>query len=391
MREVVLRPGRERSVRRRHPWLLSGSLDREPGEAAAGELVRVRSAEGETLGYGDYSPRSQLRVRLVAFGKDEPPGDWLRLRLAASLARRESDPRLRGTDALRLANAEGDGLPGLVVDRYADVAVVRASTVAMAARRGEAARFLLEAGARAVVARDDGAAARREGFVPAEGALAGEPPGGPVEIQEHGRVYGVDVLRGQKTGFYLDQRDSRGLVEALAEGRRVLDLFCYTGGFAAAAARGGASALTLVDASEAALDGARRHVEANRRPGAPLPTVYLRGDAFEAARTLEGAYDLVVVDPPPLARRSADVDRAARAYKDVFLHALRAAAPGAFVLVFRCSHHVSPELLRKIAFGASLDAGRPVQVAGTLGAPSDHPVSLDHPEGDYLSGLLLRA
>ena len=358
MREVVLRPGRERSVRRRHPWLLSGSVDREPGESAAGELVRVRSAEGETLGYGDYSSRSQLRVRLVAFGKDEPPADWLRLRLAASLARRESDPRLRGTDALRLANAEGDGLPGLVVDRYADVAVVRASTAAMAARRGEAARFLLEAGARAVVARDDGAAARREGFVPAEGALAGEPPSGPVEIQEHGRVYGVDVLRGQKTGFYLDQRDSRGLVESLAEGRRVLDLFCYTGGFGAAAARGGASALTLVDASEAAL---------------------------------EGVYDLVIVDPPPLARRSADVDRAARAYKDVFLHALRAAAPGAFVLLFRCSHHVSPELLRKIAFGASLDAGRPVQVAGTLGAPSDHPVSLDHPEGDYLSGLLLRA
>ena len=391
MREVILRPGRERSVRRRHPWLLSGSVAQEPGEAGAGELVRVRSAEGEVLGHGDYSPRSQLRVRLVAFGKDEPPGDWLRQRLAASVARRESDPRLQGTDALRLANAEGDGLPGLVVDRYRDVAVVRASTAAMAARRGEVAGFLGETGVRAVVARDDAAAARREGFVPVEGALAGEAPAEPVEIHEHGRDYGVDVGRGQKTGFYLDQRDSRSLVESLAEGRRVLDLFCYTGGFAAAAARGGAAALTLVDSSESALEAARRHVEANRRPGAAPKAEFLRGDAFEAARALREAFDLIVVDPPPLARRGSDVERAARAYKDVFLHALRAAAPGAFVLVFRCSHHVSPELLRKIVFGASLDAGRPVQVAGTLGAPSDHPVSLDHPEGDYLSGLLLRA
>jgi 23S rRNA (cytosine1962-C5)-methyltransferase len=391
MREVVLRPGRDRSARRRHPWLLSGSVEREPGEAAAGELVRVLSAEGEVLGHGDYAPRSQLRVRLVAFGKEEPAAGWLRGRLAAALARREADPLLRGTNALRLANAEGDGLPGLVVDRYADVAVVRASTAAMAARRGEVASFLAENGARSVVARDDGAAARREGFVACEGNLAGEPVAAPVEIVERGRVYGVDVLRGQKTGFYLDQRDSRSLVESLAEGRRVLDLFCYTGGFAAAAARGGAASLTLVDSSEAALEAARRHVEANRRPGAAQAAEVVRGDAFEVARALRESFDLVVVDPPPLARRSADVDRAARAYKDVFLHALRAAAPGAFVLVFRCSHHVSAELLRKIVFGASLDAGRPVQVAGSLGAPSDHPVSLDHPEGDYLSGLLLRA
>jgi 23S rRNA (cytosine1962-C5)-methyltransferase len=170
----------------------------------------------------------------------------------------------------------------------------------------------------------------------------------------------------------------------------VLDLFCFTGGFAAAAARGGAAVVTAVDASEPALAAARRNVERNRREPA-LAAHFVHGDAFEAARSLGERFDLVVVDPPPLARRSADVPRAARAYKDVFLHALRAAAPGAWLLFFRCSHHVSAELLRKIAFGASLDAGRPVQVAGDFGAPSDHPVSLDHPEGDYLSGLLLRA
>ena len=390
MREVVLHPGRDRAARRRHPWVLSGAVAREPGEDAGGALVRVVSAEGEVVGHGDYSPRSQLRVRLVAFGKEAPPAGWLGERLAASVARRASDPLLRGTDALRLANAEGDGLPGLVLDRYAGVVAVRAATAAMAARRDEVVRFAAALpGVASVVARDDATAARREGFTPAHDLLAGAPVEGPVAIDEHGRRYRADVVHGQKTGFYLDQRDARSLVETLAEGRRVLDLFAYTGGFAAAAARGGAVAVMLVDSSEAALALAREHVERNRR-GA-CETRVVAGDAFEAARRLDERFDLIVVDPPPLARRSADVTRASRAYKDVILHALRAAAPGAFVLVFRCSHHVSSDLLRKIAFGASLDAGRPVQVLRTLGAPSDHPVALDHPEGEYLSGLLLRA
>jgi 23S rRNA (cytosine1962-C5)-methyltransferase len=392
MQEVTLRPGRDRSVRRRHPWLLSGGVAREPGESAAGELVRVVSAEGEVVGHGDYSPRSQIRVRLATFGKEEPPADWYTAKLAAAAARRASDPALAGTDAVRLANAEGDGLPGLVVDRYADVAVIRVSTGAMAARRAELAGFLASAlGVRAVVARDDAAAARRDGFAPADGVVSGRlPDGDAVEIDEHGRRYRVDPLRGQKTGFYLDQRGARSVVESLAAGRRVLDLFAYTGGFGAAAARGGAAAVTLVDSSEPALAHARHHVVTNRRDPSLEPAV-IQGDAFEVARRLDPGFDLLIVDPPPLARREADVPRASRAYKDALLQALRLAAPGAFLLFFRCSHHVPHDLLRKIAFGAALDARRDVQVAGTLGAPSDHPVSLDHPEGDYLSGLLLRA
>jgi len=387
---VVLHPGRDRAVRRRHPWVLSGAVAREPGDGAPGALARVVSAEGETLGWGDYAPRSQIRVRLVAFGKEAPASDWLAARLRASAARRAADPLLAGTDALRLANAEGDGLPGLVLDRYAGVVAVRVSTAAMAARREEIAAFAAALpGVASVVARDDATAARRDGFAAAAGVLAGAQPEAPVEIDERGRRYRVDVARGQKTGFYLDQRDARDLVESLAAGRRVLDLFAYTGGFAAAAARGGARAVTLVDSSSAALALAREHVERNRRGACELEVV--EGDAFEAARRVAGRFDLVVVDPPPLARRSADVPRASRAYKDVFLHALRAAEPGAFLLLFRCSHHVSRDLLRKIAFGASLDAGRPVQVLRELGAPSDHPVALDHPEGEYLSGLLLRA
>jgi 23S rRNA (cytosine1962-C5)-methyltransferase len=177
-------------------------------------------------------------------------------------------------------------------------------------------------------------------------------------------------------------------VTQLAAGRNVLDLFCYTGGFAVAAARGGAASVTLVDSSAPALERAEAHLAAN----APECSVHThRTDAFEFVRRGEESYDLLVVDPPPLARRAGDVQRASRAYKDVISNSLRRAAPGAFALVFACSHHVSPELFRKLVFGASLDAGRTVEVLRSLGAPADHPVSIDHPEGHYLTGLLLRA
>ena len=191
---------------------------------------------------------------------------------------------------------------------------------------------------------------------------------------------------GQKTGFYLDQRDARDLVEKLAPGRRTLDLFGYTGGFATAAACGGATRVTVVESSSTARALAERHLAEN----APdVPAQLVSEDAFRYVRSEGEPFDLLIVDPPPLARHRRDVDRAARAYKDVLLHSLRRAAPGALVLTFACSHHVGPDLFRKIAFGASLDAARSVQVLKSLGPPVDHPVSLDHPEGNYLTGLLL--
>ena len=198
----------------------------------------------------------------------------------------------------------------------------------------------------------------------------------------------MDVAHGQKTGFYLDQRDARDLVMRLAAGRRVLDLFAYTGGFAVAAARGGAASLCLVESSADALALARENLAANE---VTAPAELVRGDAFEYARAQGDRFDLIIVDPPPLARAHRDVPSAARAYKDVLLGALRRAAPDAWLLAFSCSHHVGQELFAKIAAGAATDAQRDVQVQGVLGAPSDHPVSLHHPEGGYLTGLLLRA
>lgn len=389
MFDVQLKPDRDRSARRRHPWVLSGAVERVSGEAAPGDWVRVVGADGAPLGFGHWSPHSQIRVRLLAFGAEAPDDSLIEARIAAAVARRTDDPLVGDTDAVRLVNAEGDGLPGLVVDRYADVVVVRFSTAGMDARRAEIADVVRRAtGAAAGLERPDASAARREGIPVQQGALWGDPPKDPIVIRERDRHYRVDIGGGQKTGFYLDQRDARDLVATLASGRRVLDLFSYTGAFSVAAAHGGAASITAVDSSGEAIAVAETHLA---RWAEKISLRVAREDAFRFVRHAEGPWDLVIVDPPPLARRSGDVAAASRGYKDVLLHALRRTAPGGHLLAFSCSHHVGPDLFRKIAFGASLDAERPVQVLRELGAPSDHPVALDHPEGRYLSGLLLRA
>jgi 23S rRNA (cytosine1962-C5)-methyltransferase len=387
--DVVLAPGRDRSVRRRHPWILSGAVARVEGAAEPGAWARVLSAEGEILGFGHFSPSSTLRVRLLSLGKETPAEGFLEARIAEAVERRVAHPLLRGTDALRLVNAEGDGLPGLVADRYRDVVVVRLTSAGMVARREAVASALREASGAAVGFENaDSAAMRREGVPAQQGVLWGEAPSEPLWIEERGRRFRVDVVDGQKTGFYLDQREARDLVELGAAGRRVLDLFAYSGGFSVAAARGGAHHVTLVESSATALDLARENLAAN----APdLDVRFEHADVHRFLREDEGHYDLITIDPPPLARRRRDVIRATRAYKDALLFALRRAAPGAWLLAFACTHHVGAELLGKVAHGAALDAGRSLRVLHRFGQPADHPVSIDHPEGAYLSGLLLEA
>lgn len=388
MIDIVLKPGRDKSVRRRHPWVLSGSVARATGGDEPGDWVRVSASSGEVLGFGHYSPQSSLRVRLLSFGDQAPDDDLVTTRIAAAVARRRSHPLLRGTDAFRLVNAEGDGLPGLVVDQYRDVVVAKFVAVGMLTRREMVADALRAAtGAASGFERADSRAARREGVATQQGALWGDAPKAPFEIDERGRRYRVDVVDGQKTGFYLDQRDSRDLVESLASGRRVLDLFAYSGGFSVAAAKGGASTVVLVESSATAL----RLAEMNLAANAPdLPARFERCDVHQFLRHDDGQYDLLIVDPPPLARHKRDVSKATRAYKDSLLYALARAAPGAFVLAFACSHTVGPDLFGKVVFGAALDAGRPLRILRSLGPPIDHPVSIDHPEGAYLTGLLLQ-
>ena len=389
MTEIVLKPTRDRSIRRRHPWILSGAIARVEGAETPGDWVQVRSAEGEILGYGLLSPESALRVRMLTIGKEAPDDDLIAERIRLAVERRAANPLLGDTQAVRLVNAEGDGLPGLTVDRYADVVVVKMTAVGMQRRRERIAAVLRETtGAGVGFERADAAAARREGMSTEQGALWGTVPDGPFEIRERDRRYRIDVVAGQKTGFYLDQRDSRDLVASLAAGRRVLDLFAYSGGFSVAAALGGASAVTLVESSAPALALAEENLAAN----APRLTArFAKRDVHDFLREDQGSYDLVVVDPPPLARNRRDVPRASRSYKDALLHALGRSAPGAYLLAFACSHNIDADLFRKIAFGAALDSGRAVQVLRVLGPPVDHPVSIDHPEGNYLTGLLMQA
>jgi len=371
---VVLRAGRERSVGLGHPWVLSGSVERVEGHPAPGDVVHVLDSAGAVLGTGDWDPDAQIRVRLFAFGKDEPEeAAWLEGALERALGWRRGHPLLQGTDALRLVHSEADALPGLTVDRYADWLSLRTGTPAMLRRAPRVAEIL------AGLTGAKGAWLRAEGAPGA--ALFGSVPTEPIEISEGGRRYTVDLRHGQKTGFYLDQRDARELFARLAPGTRALDLFAHTGGFARAAQAGGAREVVAVESSEQAV----RLLEQNA-PGCEI----VRGDVNDFLRRDERAFDLVSVDPPPFAKRKRDVTAACRAYKDLNLRVFARVADGAQVLTFSCSHHVEPELFRKVVFGAARDAGREVQMLGALGAPPDHPVSLRHPQGEYLKGLLLR-
>jgi 23S rRNA (cytosine1962-C5)-methyltransferase len=366
--------------------VLSGAVEGVEGNPAAGDWVEVRSAEGELLGSGHYSPASSIRVRLLDTGKNGAGDEGLEDRVAAAVAMRGRLPDLADTDAARLVNTEGDGLPGLVVDRYGEHLVLRPSTAGMMTRVERIAEALREAtGAASAYLRPDATGLRREAVALEERVLFGAVPEEPVPIREGGRSHLVDLRLGQKTGFYLDQRDARSLVERISSGRRVLDLFCYSGAFASAALAGGAAAVTAVDSSREAMALAERQIGADPRSD------LVQGDAFRFLRGKEESFDLAVIDPPPLARRRAAVDRASRGYKDLLLQALRQLQPGGQILVFACSHHIDPDLFRKIAFGASLDAARAVQVLRTFEAPADHPVALDHPEGRYLTGLWLQA
>jgi 23S rRNA (cytosine1962-C5)-methyltransferase len=377
---VRLREGRDRVLRLGHPWILSGSVADVEGDPQPGDAVRVVDSRGEPLGVGDFDPDSQIRVRIHSHGTAPPDPEeaWLPARIEAALDWRSRDPQLRDTDAVRLVHSEGDDLPGLIVDRYADWLALKFNTPGMQRRAERVARILAAlTGARGAWLRGEGShepgAQERE--------LFGSVPDEPVAIHERDRTYWVDLRHGQKTGFYLDQREARDRFAELAPGTRALDLFSYTGGFALAALQAGAREVVAVESSPAA------HILLCRN--APRAEAVL-GDVSEFLRKDERRFDLIALDPPPLARRKRDVPRAARAYKDLQLWALRRAAPNAHLLSFSCSHHMPPELFRKVALSAATDARARLQVLDVFQAPPDHPVALVHPQGEYLSGLLLR-
>jgi 23S rRNA (cytosine1962-C5)-methyltransferase len=388
---VFLKSGREKSLRHRHPWVFSGAIERVEGTPGMGDTVKVVAHDGSFLAYAAYCPQSQIRARAWSFD----PGDridaaFVEGRLAASIARRAC---LRpGSDAVRLVHGESDGLPGVVVDRYADVAVVQLlSAGAERWRELWGPSIVKAAGVRTVFERSDVEVRALEGLAPRAGPLVGSQPG-PVRITEDGIAYEVDVVTGQKTGFFIDQRDNRALARELAAGADVLNAFCYTGGFTLAALAGGAKHVDSIDTSEEALAQARRNLEMNRMDAARAD--WIAADVFAHLRKYRDRgrrFGLIVLDPPKFAPTEKHVPNAARAYKDINLWAMKLLAPGGHLLTFSCSGAVSPDLFQKIVAGAAADAKVDAQVRRHLGASPDHAVSIHFPEGEYLKGLWLQA
>lgn len=430
MARLILLPGKERSVLRRHPWIFAGSVDRLDGRARPGDTVELSAADGRPLGRAAFSPQSQIRARVWSFDPAETIDDaFFKRRVAAALARRAALPGFAGEQGLgegrgdrgfRVVHGESDGLPGVVADCYGDTLVVQLTAVgADRWRRAIVGALVLATGCRHVYERSDADVRRLEGLQPetgwrlggpavaggGEGAEGGEGVEGaesavaaaidapPLTISENGVRMHVDVVGGHKTGFYLDQRDNRLLVGQLAAGRSVLNCFCYTGGFSLQALAGGAASVLSIDSSGPALATAAANLALNPQLLAERAE-WREADVFSELRALKNAgarFDLIILDPPKFAPSVAHAERAARAYKDINLLGFRLLAPGGLLMTYSCSGGIGIEFFQKIVTDAAVDAGREARIVRRLAASPDHPVALAFPEGEYLKGLLCQA
>jgi 23S rRNA (cytosine1962-C5)-methyltransferase len=387
-----LKPGRERSLRQRHPWIYSGAIASIAGALRPGDTVDVRDADGKFVARAAFSPESQIRARVWTFdAREAVDATFIARRVARAV-----DARAPMLDRLhtgcRLIHGESDGLPGVIADRYADTVVLQLSSVGAERWRDAIVAAIVEATAAACVyERSDADVRKLEGLAPRTGVAHGKLPQ-IVAFTEGGITYRVDVVDGQKTGFYLDQRDNRATVRALAAGRAVLNLFAYTGAFALAALAGGAATVLSIESSADAIRLAFENLA--RNPSLPTDRAEWReADVFGELRRMRdagAAFDLIVLDPPKFAPTLAHAERAARAYKDVNLWALKLLRPGGLLATFSCSGGIDAALFRKVVAGAALDAGAEAAIIGHFGAAADHPVALAFPEGDYLKGLLIR-
>lgn len=383
-----VRAGKERPILQGHPWVFSGAIANLDPSLEPGTIVSLVAEDGTFLGRGYANPRCAIAVRVLSRDDVDIDAAWIGRRVSAAVElRRTVVPP--GTTAWRVLNGEGDGLPGVVADRYGDLIVLQCIT-AGAARMRDAVVAALVATLRpgGIFERSAGRARRDEGLGDAVGVLHGRVPDDSVVVKENGLRFAVDVRGGQKTGFFLDQRDNRAACRALASGRSVLNAFGYTGAFSVYAGAGGAARVMTVDSSAPALDLARANWERNALPAERAD--WAEADVFHFLRECEEPWDLLVLDPPALVKQRHDVDRGARAYKDLNLQGLRRAAAGAFVMTFSCSQHIEADLFTRIVRAAAQDAERTVQVLQHLGPGRDHPTLLGHPEAGYLKGLLLR-
>ena len=390
MHKLILKAGREKSLKRRHPWVFSGAMAKVQGSPGPGETVGVWSATGEFLAVAAYSPESQIVARVWDWKDRAIDAAYFQERIQRAVVQRRGLLDGTSTDGMRLVNGESDGLPGVVADRYGDTIVVQLSSAGADRWREAIADALLEAGgAKRVWERSDADVRELEGLPPVTAALRGPREPTRIAVTENGIRFSVDLEHGHKTGFYLDQRDNRRRLREFARGRDVLDGFCYTGGFALNAAAGGAKSVTAVDSSADAIALARANADTNKL----AQPEWMEGDVFLLLRKFRDqarSFDLIVLDPPKFAPTAAHAEKASRAYKDINLLAFKLLRPGGLLVTFSCSGGVSADLFQKIIAGAALDAGVDARITERLGPGADHPMALNFPEGDYLKGLICR-
>jgi len=383
-RIVVLKKNKDKAVRNRHHWIFSGAVQILP-EFEDGDILGVQSFDGEFLGYGYFNRQSSILGRMLTFDRT-PPLQAVEDNLDHALALRNKLVEAE-TNACRLVNAEGDGLPGLIVDRYDDVLVVQVATVGMEKLKPFIVGLLVKKLApRSIYEKSILPARHEDGLPDREGLLSGAPVD-TVEIREGGLRFIVEIVGSQKTGFYLDLRPMRGLVRSLAADRRVLNCFCYSGAFSVAALAGGAASVDSVDSSERAVALARRNAALNGfQPG---DDSFHFADVFDFLRRDLQPYDLIILDPPAFAKRKTEVTRACRGHKDINRLALQKSRPKGLLLTFSCSHFVSEQLFQQVVFQAAGEAGRGVRILQRHHLAYDHPINIYHPESEYLKSLLL--
>ena len=390
MADLILKPGREKSLLRRHPWIFSGAIHHLDEEPASGSTVNLFSADGHFLARASYSPASQIRARVWTFADEPVDREFFRKRIRAAIEMRRRLNVESDADSYRLIYAESDSLPGLIVDRYGDVLVLQSLTAGAEYWKDTLASLLLEeTGLATLYERSDADVRELEGLQPKVGLLSGENYPLPITITEHNLRFLVNLQTGHKTGFYLDQRNNRLRVRELAKDRDVLDCFCYTGGFTVNALAGGAKSVLSVDSSAEALELCKENIALNDLPASRHTA--LEGDVFQLLRKFRDenrSFDLIILDPPKFAPTAAHAEKAARAYKDINLLAFKLLRPGGILVTFSCSGGVDAGLFQKIVAGAALDAGVEAQVVEWLSQAADHPVSLHFPESAYLKGLV---
>ncbi len=371
-----------------HPWIFSGAIAESQGDHELSGATDVYDYRKNWIARGQYSPKSQIRVRVLTWTKEELDPSFFSRRISQALILRH-DYVAPATSAYRLVNGEGDFLPGLVVDRYGDYLVCQFFSAGMDQVKHEVAAVLGNlVHPKGIFEKSEGRVRDEEGLETSIGVLAGDAPPDSVLIEENGFKFQVDIRRGQKTGFFLDQRGNRAFLSTITRGKTVLDCFAYSGAFSVYACGGGAREVVSIDSSRPALELAEQNIALNGF--AELARELLKGDAFAYLKECDRTFDVVVVDPPSLAHKRSDITAATGGYKFLNLHAFKKLNPGGVLLTFSCSQHLSIDLFQKVVFGAAVDARRKVSIIRRLGQALDHPFSLHHPEGEYLKGFVLR-